>query len=270
MGMKEIEKICAFVNKSLESKPEIALILGSGLGEMAEDITEKVKIKYQDIPEFPVSTVEGHSGCLISGRLAGKNVIAMQGRVHYYEGYSMQEITIAVRVFKKLGVEKIIITNAAGGVNLDFEPGDLILITDHINLMGDNPLRGENQGDLPRFPDMSEAYSKKLIRIAEKVALQEGLLVRKGIYAGVAGPSYETPAEIRFLRNIGADMVGMSTVPEVIVANQEDIEVLGISCITNMAAGVLPRPLDHREVMEIAKEVRSDFISLVKSIVSNI
>ncbi|MFW6279003.1 MAG: purine-nucleoside phosphorylase [Bacillota bacterium] len=266
--MEELNNILTYLNDKFSRKPELGLILGSGLGVLAEEIKNPQVIEYEAIPDFPVSTVEGHEGKFVLGELEGKTVIAMQGRFHYYEGYSMQEIVLPVRVFQKLGVKKLIVTNAAGGINLNFEPGDFVLITDHLNLMGDNPLRGENFSELgERFPDMSDAYSSSLINIANKAALEQELMLQKGIYAGVHGPSYETPAEIRYLRNIGADMVGMSTVPEVIAANHGGMEVLGISCITNMAAGVLPRSLDHKEVMRIAESVKADFISLVKCII---
>ncbi len=269
--LKTIEKIADFLDNNLSQKPDIALILGSGLGVLADEIENKETVKYDKIPGFPVSTVEGHAGQLVSGNLEGKKVIAMQGRVHYYEGYSMQKITIPLRALSLLGSKKLIVTNAAGGINLNYQPGEFMIIKDHINLMGDNPLRGENIDQFGiRFPDMTEAYSRKMIKLAEKTARKTGILTRKGVYAGVMGPSYETPSEIRYLRRIGADAVGMSTVPEVIVANHMGIEVLGISCITNMAAGVLPQPLNHKEVMEIAEEVKPDFIKLLRAILNKI
>ncbi len=264
----ELNNIIDYLKDRINIEPDIGLILGSGLGVMAEEIHNKEIVDYEAIPDFPVSTVEGHAGRFVLGELADKKVIAMQGRFHYYEGYTMKEIVLPVRMFQKMGVQRMIVTNAAGGINLNFEAGDFMIITDHINLMGDNPLRGENIKSLgTRFPDMSEAYSTQLIDLAEKAAMDQELMLNKGIYAAVMGPSYETPAEIRYLRNIGADAVGMSTVPEVITANHAGIEVLGISCITNMAAGVLPSPLDHREVMKIAENVKPDFISLIKSII---
>ena len=267
----QLNNIMNYITQKISDKPEIGLILGSGLGVMAEKITGGEVIEYEAIPDFPVSTVEGHESKFVIGELAGKKVIAMQGRFHYYEGYTMQEVVLPVRVFKKLGVQKMIVTNAAGGINLKFEPGEFMLITDHINLMGDNPLRGQNMSDIGvRFPDMTEAYNSELMAAAEKAALAQNIMLQRGIYAGVHGPSYETPAEIRFLRNIGADAVGMSTVPEVIAANHAGISVLGISCITNMAAGVLPRPLDHSEVMEIAERVKTDFVKLVRSVLKEI
>ena len=265
--LTQINIITDYLQDKITPKPNIGLILGSGLGVLANEIKEPKKINYDDIPHFPVATVTGHSGQLVSGYLENKKVIAMQGRVHYYEGYTMQEITIPVRVMRMLGVNKLIVTNAAGGINLDFNPGDLMIITDHINLMGNNPLRGEYFEELGlRFPDMTAAYKPGLKNLTEKTAVTNQISIKKGIYVGVHGPCYETPAEIRYLRTIGADAVGMSTVPEVIVANQVGLEVLGISCITNMAAGVMPQPLDHRDVMQIAEKVKPKFIKLLKAV----
>lgn len=266
-----IKQNAEIILNKIENKPELGLILGSGLGVMAEEIENPVYIDYAELKEFPVSTVEGHAGRFVIGQLSGKTVITMQGRAHYYEGYSIQKITLAVRVMQAVGIDKLILTNAAGGVNENYSPGEFMLISDHINLLGDNPLIGPNLAELgPRFPDLSEAYSKDLIKTAEQVARQEGILLRKGIYAAMTGPSYETPAEIKFLKTIGADAVGMSTVPEVIVARHMGVEVLGISCITNMAAGILAQPLDHSEVVEIAAQVRPDFIKLMRGIIKNI
>ena len=268
---KKLKEISSHLKEKINIKPETGLILGSGLGVLAENIVNKQVIKYENISGFPVSTVEGHAGQLVAGKLENKKVIAMQGRFHFYEGYSMQEITLPVRVMKILGINNLIITNAAGGINLNYTPGELMIISDHINFMGDNPLRGENIDDFgPRFPDMTEAYSEKLIKIAENVSLETGIMTRKGIYIGVQGPSYETPAEISFFRKIGADAVGMSTVPEVIVANHMGLEVLGISCITNMAAGVLPEPLNHEDVMKIAEKVKPRFIEFISGILAKI
>ncbi|MGM0410393.1 MAG: purine-nucleoside phosphorylase [Bacillota bacterium] len=269
--LEKIKNAANYIEEKINLELEVGLILGSGLGILAEDIEDKVEIEYEEIPNFPVSTVEGHAGQLVIGKLEGKNVVAMQGRFHYYEGYTMQEITIPVRVMNLLGIEKMIVTNAAGGINRNFNPGDFMIITDHINLMGDNPLIGENYNEFgPRFPDMSEAYNKKLRDIAEKTAREEGLTIRNGVYAGMSGPSFETPTEIRKLRKDGADAVGMSTVPEVIVANHMDIDVLGISCITNMAAGILPQPLTHKEVIEITEKVKPEFKKLVRKTLENI
>ena len=269
--LEEIKEAAKYIEDNIELKPEIGLILGSGLGVMAEDIENAVEFKYEKLPNFPVSTVEGHAGKLIVGKLEGKKVIAMQGRFHYYEGYSMQEITLPVRVMKLLGINKMLVTNAAGGVNRNFNPGDFMIISDHINLTGDNPLRGENIDKFgPRFPDMSEAYNQDLIELAEGVAAENNQLIRKGVYAGMAGPSFETPAEIRYLAGCGVDAVGMSTVPEVIVANHMGLDVLGISCITNMAAGILAHPLNHDEVIEITEKVKPEFVQLVRGIIQEL
>ncbi|RXJ03837.1 purine-nucleoside phosphorylase [Anaerobacillus alkaliphilus] len=257
-----------FLKKTVTVQPEIGLILGSGLGVLAEEIENPVKIPYDEIPGFPVSTVEGHAGQLVIGTLQGKQVITMQGRFHYYEGYSLERVTFPIRVMKELGVKSLIVTNAAGGINETFTPGDLMIITDHINNFGDNPLIGPNdpaQG--VRFPDMSTAYNKKLVKLAKEVAHTLEIPVKEGVYVGNTGPSYETPAEIRMLRFFGGDAVGMSTVPEVIVAKHCDLEVLGISCISNMAAGILDQPLTHEEVIETTEMVRANFLSFVKEIV---
>jgi len=269
MMLKEkIAEAAAFLKEKFNQRPEIGLILGSGLGVLAEEIEEPIKIPYKDIPEFPVSTVEGHAGQLVFGKLKGKAVIAMQGRFHYYEGYSLDKVTFPVRVMKELGVEKIIVTNAAGGINESFKPGDLMIITDHINNLGDNPLIGPNDPELGvRFPDMSEAYDKKLRELAKEVAKQLNIEVKEGVYVANSGPCYETPAEVRMLRILGGDAVGMSTVPEVIVAKHSRLKVLGISCISNMAAGILDQPLTHDEVIETTEMVKANFLSLVKSIV---
>ncbi|HHV64799.1 MAG TPA: purine-nucleoside phosphorylase [Peptococcaceae bacterium] len=247
--------------------PELGIILGSGLGRLAELVERQTIIPYKEIPHFPVSTVAGHSGRLVVGTLASKRVMILQGRFHYYEGYEMHEVTFPIRLMKALDVKGLIVTNAAGGINPDFAPGDLVLIKDHLNLMGNNPLRGSNisiQG--PRFPDLSEAYDSKWLEKALGVMKELGLKAQQGVYAAVSGPSYETPAEIRFLRIIGADLVGMSTVPEVIVANHCGIKVLGISCVTNMAAGILPQKLSHAEVIATTEKVEKVFINYVQKV----
>ncbi|KNZ70775.1 purine nucleoside phosphorylase I [Thermincola ferriacetica] len=260
-----------FIRDKFTEKADLAMILGSGLGILADAVEDKKVIDYKDIPNFPVSTVEGHAGQLVFGRLEGKKVLLMNGRFHYYEGYHIKEVVYPVRVMQLLGIKILLVTNAAGGINHAFAPGDLMIIEDHINLMGTNPLLGPNEEEFgPRFPDMSEAYNKGLRKLAERVAREEKIEYRKGVYAGLAGPSYETPAEIKYLRYIGADAVGMSTVPEVIVANHGGMRVLGISCITNMAAGVLPQKLSHEEVMETANRVRDKFIKLVRGIVREV
>jgi purine-nucleoside phosphorylase len=269
--LKKIKEAAKFIEERLTVRPEIGLILGSGLGVLADEIEDAVKIPYETIPHFPVSTVEGHAGQLVIGTLEGKSVITMQGRFHLYEGYPLTAVTFPIRVMKALGVRRMIVTNAAGGVNESFEPGDLMLIRDHLNLTGRNPLIGPNPPELGvRFPDMSEAYAASLRELAQTVAKEQELRLREGVYAGLLGPSYETPAEIRMLRKLGADAVGMSTVPEVIVARHAGIEVLGISCISNMAAGILPQPLSHEEVMETAERVKETFIRLVKGILNRI
>jgi purine-nucleoside phosphorylase len=246
---------------------EIALVLGSGLGVLAERMERISVIPYGDIPNFPISTVEGHAGELIIGRAAGRPVVLMNGRFHLYEGYDAQTIAFPVRVMRALGARTLVVTNAAGGINTGFQPGDLMLIEDHINLTGKNPLIGPNDEQIgPRFPDMSEAYGRRLRELAQQAADEQGISLVRGVYAGLLGPSYETPAEIRMLRALGADAVGMSTVNEVIAARHAGMEVLGISCISNMAAGILPRPLSHREVMETAERVKEKFLSLVLAI----
>ncbi|WP_072906235.1 purine-nucleoside phosphorylase [Anaerobranca californiensis] len=269
--MEKLNQTVSYLKERVSFQPEIGMILGSGLGVLAEEIEDAVKIPYEEIPNFPVSTVSGHAGNLVFGYLQGKSVVAMQGRFHYYEGYSQIEVTFPVRVMKLLGVEKLLVTNAAGGVNKGFNVGQLMLITDHINLTGSNPLIGPNLDELGvRFPDMSEAYNKDLGKIAKKVAQSLGINLAEGVYVGFSGPNYETPQEIEMVRTIGGDAVGMSTVPEVIVANHCGLKVLGISCITNMAAGILDQPLDHSEVIQVTKQVREDFIQLVKNIIKEI
>lgn len=257
-----------YIMERVPSLPEIGIILGSGLGPFAELVEEKIVIPYKEIPHFPISTVEGHVGQLVFGKVTGRKVMIMQGRFHYYEGYTMQEVTFPIRVMQVLGIKGLIVTNAAGGINLTFNPGDLVIIKDHLNLMGDNPLRGANLLSLgPRFPDLSEGYDLEWRQKALTIARELGINPREGVYAAMSGPNYETPAEIRYLRTIGADMVGMSTVPEVLVANHGGMQVLGISCITNMAAGVLPQKLNHSEVMETAGRIEKQFVQFVQALV---
>ena len=252
-------------------EPRIAIVLGSGLGGFADDFEEAVRIPYDQIPGFPRSTVEGHEGRLIAGKIESVPVLAMQGRVHYYEGYALEEVTFPVRTFKLLGIKTLVLTNAAGGINVQLTQGALMVISDHLNLMGDNPLRGPNDERFgPRFPDMSAVYSPALQELVVEEAKAIGIEVRRGIYGGLSGPSYETPAEIHLLRNLGADAVGMSTVPEAIVARHMDMEVLGISCITNMAAGISDEPIDHAEVMVTGDRVRGTFTQLLRKVVSAI
>lgn len=265
IGKEHIEHAKTYIEKQISTVPKIGLILGSGLGVLAEDIEDKVIISYGDIPHFPTSTVEGHAGNLVIGTLEGKSVVAMQGRFHFYEGYSMQEVTFPVRVMHALGVESVLITNAAGGVNKAFHPGDLMIIQDHINLTGSNPLIGPNDEQLgPRFPDMSSVYDKECIQHARTIATELDINVQTGVYVGNSGPTYETPAEINMLRMLGGDAVGMSTVPEAIVARHMGLNVLGISCITNMAAGILDEPLSHEDVIQTANKAQKRFITLVK------
>lgn len=268
---ERIQESADYIKSKTDLTPSIGLILGSGLGILADEIENPIKIKYDHIPNFPVSTVEGHEGQLVIGNLQGKTVVAMQGRFHYYEGYSMEMITFPVRVMKALGVETIFVTNAAGGANVDFKPGDLMIITDHINLSGNNPLIGANDNRIgTRFPDMSSAYTKEYIELAKKCAEKLNIKVQEGVYAFFSGPTYETPAEVRMARILGADAVGMSTVPEVIVASHSKLKVVGLSCITNMAAGILDQPLNHEEVIETTQKVKEEFLSLVKTIVKEL
>lgn len=250
-------------------QPQVALVLGSGLGGFADEFADAVAIPYGEIPGFATSTAEGHAGRLILGKVGDVPVIAMQGRVHFYEGYTLEEVTFPIRVFKLLGIKRLVLTNAAGGIDIELNQGALMVISDHLNLMGVNPLRGPNDERFgPRFPDLSEAYSRDLQELAVAEAHALGIEIRRGIYAALAGPSYETPAEIHMLRALGADAVGMSTVPETIVARQMGIAVLGISCITNMAAGISDEPINHAEVMETGERVRATFTKLLRGIIS--
>ncbi|KPC77690.1 purine-nucleoside phosphorylase [Laceyella sacchari] len=274
--MKLREKIEAAQKKitSLTTvKPEIGLILGSGLGDLANEIEEAVVVPYKEIPHFPESTVEGHAGQLVIGTLAGKSVVAMQGRFHFYEGYSQQEVVFPVYVLKALGVKCLIATNAAGGMNPAFQPGDLMVITDHLNFTGANPLIGPNDDELgPRFPDMSQAYTPALRELAHRVAEKLGTRLQQGVYAGVSGPTYMTAAELIMLRRVGGDAIGMSTVPEVIAARHAGLDVLGISCITDMAVGedLGSEPLTHEQVVEVANRTKPVFMNLIKGIVQEI
>ncbi|RAV00931.1 purine-nucleoside phosphorylase [Paenibacillus sp. YN15] len=262
--LERIEEAASYIASRSPIRPEIGLILGSGLGVLADSMEEAVIVDYSDIPHFPVSTVEGHAGELLLGKIGGRPVLLMKGRFHMYEGYQGETVTFPIRVMKALGIGGLLVTNAAGGVNTSYEPGDLMLIADHLNMTGNNPLIGPNHKELGvRFPDMSEAYSKRLRAVAKEIAASQGLKLQEGVYAGLLGPSYETPAEIRMLRVLGADAVGMSTVSEVIIARHSGIEVLGISCISNMAAGILDQPLSHEEVMETTDRVKQQFLKFV-------
>jgi purine-nucleoside phosphorylase len=267
----KITESVEFINQKSNIKPKIAIILGTGLGRLVEDIKEKEIIPYSNIPNFPISTVQGHGGNLVLGKLENKEVVAMQGRFHCYEGYNLKEVTFPVRVMKKLGADVIIISNAAGGMNRFFKRGDLMLITDHINLFGDNPLIGPNDEELGlRFPDMSEAYDRKLVELTLKVALKEKIKLHQGIYVGLTGPTLETPAEYRFLIKIGADAVGMSTVPEVIVANHMGMKVLGISCITDLAINGVIVKTGLEEILKAASKAEPIMTKLVKKVIQKI
>ena len=232
--LERIQETASFLKEKMHTRPETAIILGTGLGSLADEITDKYEIPYEQIPYFPVSTVEGHKGKLIFGKLGQKDIMAMQGRFHYYEGYTMQQVTFPVRVMRELGIKTLFVSNAAGGMHPDFEIGDLMIITDHINFFPEHPLHGKNISYGPRFPDMSEAYDRELIRRADAIAAEKGIKVQHGVYVGVQGPTFETPAEYRMYRILGGDAVGMSTVPEVIVANHCGIRVFGISVITDL------------------------------------
>jgi purine-nucleoside phosphorylase len=251
--------------------PEAAIVLGSGLGDFADTLLDAIATPYGEIPHWPASQVVGHAGRLVIGNVAGRRIAALSGRVHFYEGHDLGVVVFATRVMARLGVKHIILTNAAGGINTGFAQGALMIIDDHITLLGTNPLVGANDERFgPRFPDMTDVYSARLRAVADAAARIAGVAVSHGVYVAVHGPSYETPAEIRYLRTIGADAVGMSTVPEAIAARHMGVEVLGISCITNMAAGVLPQPLVHDEVMVTARRVRGSFIALLEGIVERL
>ncbi len=269
--LRNLRQSVDYIHAVTDIQPQIALVLGSGLGAIVRDIKNPVKISYENIPHFPMASVEGHAGELVLGTLCGKRVVTMSGRFHYYEGHSLADITYPVRVMKFLGAPVLLVTNAAGAINRGFKVGDFMLITDHINNFKQDPLRGEHSDELgPRFVDMSYAYDRDLLALAERVGKRERIRLQKGVYLASTGPSYETPAEIRGYAFIGADAAGMSTIPEVIVARQMQMRVLGISCLTNMAAGVLERPLSHAEVIETTRRVKGDFIRFIKAIVKEI
>lgn len=265
------EVAARFVEGRCSLRPRIALVLGSGLGGFGDELDNAIRVPYADIPGFPRSTAVGHAGTLVIGEAAGVPVIAMQGRVHLYEGYSAQQVAFPIRVFAQLGVKAVVLTNAAGGINSGYGQGALVVIRDHINLQGSNPLVGPNDERFgPRFPDMTDAYDSELRRITAEQAKLAGIEVHEGIYAAMLGPSYETPAEIRFLRTIGADLVGMSTVPEVIVARHLNLSVLAISCVTNMAAGLSTGKINHDEVLETGERVRGKFLALLRAVLPRI
>ena len=266
-----MNKSIDYIKGKIKNQPEIGIVLGSGLGDFADAIEDKIEIPYTEIPGFPVSTVKGHDGKLIFGKINSKEVCVMKGRIHYYEGYDIKEVVYPIEVLAGLGIKTLILTNAAGGVNTDFEPADLMIINDHINLMGKNPLIGPNDEDFgPRFPDMTDLYNKDLIEVAEKSAKKLGIDIKEGVYMYFTGPSYETAAEVRMARILGADAVGMSTVPEAIIARHRGLKILGISTITNMSTGILDTPLDHTEVVEVGQEVAGKFKELLKEIIEEI
>lgn len=266
--LEKIQETAAFLKSKMHTQPETAIILGTGLGSLVNEITDKYEINYQDIPNFPVSTVEGHSGMLIFGKLGDKDILAMQGRFHYYEGYNMKEVTFPVRVMHELGIKTLFVSNASGGMSPDFEVGDLMIITDHINFFPEHPLRGKNIPYGPRFPDMSEAYNKELIRKADQIAAEKGIKVQHGIYIGVQGPTYETPAEYKMFRILGADAVGMSTVPEVIVANHCGIKVFGISVITDLGVEGKIIEITHEDVQKAADAAQPLMTTIMRELIN--
>jgi purine-nucleoside phosphorylase len=266
-----VEEAAALVRGRVGDPPTIAIVLGSGLGAFAESLANATVVPYGDIPHWPPSAIIGHAGMLVAGTAAGKRILALSGRAHFYEGHDLRTVTFATRVLGRLGVKTLILTNAAGGINLRFGQGALMVIDDHINLLGTNPLIGPNEDRFGlRFPDMSDVYSRRLRALADDAARATGVPVEHGVYVAVTGPSYETPAEIRAFRTLGADAVGMSTIPEAIVARHMEIEVLGISCISNMAAGILPQPVTAEEVIETTNRVRDQFIALLEGIIGRL
>jgi purine-nucleoside phosphorylase len=268
---KLAESAAAFLLSQTKLRPKVAIVLGSGLGAFADELKEATRIPYSQIPSFPHSTAIGHAGQMVIGKTGSVPVAVMQGRVHLYEGYSAAEVAFPIRVLGRMGVRALILTNAAGGINLEYRQGALVVISDHINLQGQNPLVGPNDEKLgPRFPDMTQAYWKPYRELALAASRRLGKIIFEGVYAGLLGPSYETPAEIRYLRTIGADLVGMSTIPEVIAARHMGIKVLAISCVTNMAAGILDKPLNHEEVLETAARVQNEFVALLNAMLPDI
>jgi len=268
---QKIDETIGFIRKHTASRPGVGIVLGTGLGDLAKDIDVECELSYQDIPHFPVSTVESHAGKLLFGKIGNRQVVAMQGRFHFYEGYSMAQITFPIRVMKFLGVQTLLISNAAGGMNPLFRKGDLMIMTDHINLLGDNPLIGPNDDELgPRFPDMSEPYSQRLIALAESIALEQAIPVVKGVYVAVAGPNLETRAEYRFLRAIGADVVGMSTVPEVIVARHMNMEVFAISVITDECFPDALQPTNVEDIIRTANQAQPRLTRIMEELVKKL
>lgn len=265
----KIKETAKFISSQVTVLPKTAIILGTGLGALVDHIENKKYIPYTDIPNFPVSTVEGHSGNLIFGKLGNKDVMAMQGRFHYYEGYSMKEVTFPIRVMKELGIETLFVSNAAGGMNKEFKVGDVMIITDHINLFPENPLRGKNYSELgPRFPAMTEPYDHKLIALADKIAQEKGIRIMHGVYVGTPGPTFETPAEYEYFRIIGGDAVGMSTVPEVIVANHASMKVFGVSVITDLGGKDITEVPSHEEVQKAAEGAQPKMMEIMRELVN--
>lgn len=268
---KKIQTASDFIREKIKDLPEVGIVLGSGLGVFVDQIEDQISINYSDIPHFHKTTVEGHEGKLIFGVVKGKRVVALSGRLHAYEGYPMEDVVLPIRVMALLGVKTLFVTNASGGINRDFHPGDLVLITDHINMSGRNPLVGPNLNELgPRFPDMSEAYSKELTKLLEDCAHKNQIHMKRGVYAWMLGPTYETPAEIRMLERLGGDMVGMSTVPEVIAAHHIGIRVAGVACITNYAAGLKLEKLNHADVKDVARKSMKNFINVLTETISQL
>ena len=265
----KIQETAQWLKERISTQPKTAIILGTGLGRLAEEIKVKARISYSDIPHMPVSTVEGHSGCFIIGELGGKDILAMQGRFHYYEGYSMKEVTFPIRVMHELGIKTLFVSNAGGGMNPDFEIGDLMIITDHINFFPEHPLHGPNLPTGPRFPDMSEAYDKGLIALADRIAQEKGIKVQHGVYLGTQGPTFETPAEYRMFHILGADSVGMSTVPEVIVANHCGMKVFGMSIITDLGVEGKIVEVSHEEVQKAANAVQPLMAEIMREMIMN-
>ena len=265
----KIQETAQWLKERISTQPKTAIILGTGLGRLAEEIKVKARISYNDIPHMPVSTIEGHSGCLIVGELGGKDILAMQGRFHYYEGYSMKEVTFPIRVMHELGIKTLFVSNAGGGMNPDFEIGDLMIITDHINFFPEHPLHGPNLPTGPRFPDMSEASDKGLIALADRIAQEKGIKVQHGVYLGTQGPTYETPAEYRMFHILGADSVGMSTVPEVIVANHCGMKVFGMSIITDLGVEGKIVEVSHEEVQKAANAVQPLMAEIMREMIMN-
>ena len=265
---EKIQETASWLKERMTTKPETAIILGTGLGQLATEITDSYEFSYSDIPNFPISTVEGHSGKLIFGKLGGKNIMAMQGRFHYYEGYSMKDVTFPIRVMYELGIKTLFVSNASGGMNPEFKIGDLMIITDHINYFPEHPLRGKNIPYGPRFPDMSEAYDKELIRKADAIAAEKGIKVQHGVYIGTQGPTFETPAEYKMFHILGADAVGMSTVPEVIVANHCGIKVFGVSVITDLGVEGKIVEVSHEEVQKAADEAQPRMTEIMRELIN--